>query len=60
MHRFEALTLAPIDKRLVVLDMLTEVERVQFNTYHARVLAEVGPLVDGEAGEWLKDACAPL
>ncbi|MDB5472629.1 MAG: aminopeptidase family protein, partial [Caulobacter sp.] len=60
MHRFEALTLAPIDKRLVVLDMLTDVERTQFNSYHARVLAEIRPLVDGEAGEWLKDACAPL
>ncbi len=60
MHRFEALTLAPIDKRLVVLDMLTDVERAQFNAYHARVLAEIGPLVDGEAGEWLQDACAPL
>ncbi len=60
MHRFEALTLAPIDKRLVVLDMLTDVERTQFNTYHARVLREIGPLVDGEAGEWLNDACAPL
>ncbi|RYF93626.1 MAG: aminopeptidase P family protein [Caulobacteraceae bacterium] len=60
MHRFEALTLAPIDKRLVVLDMLSEVERTQFNSYHARVLREIGPLVDGEAGEWLKDACAPL
>ena len=60
MHRFEALTLAPIDKRLVVLDMLTDVERTQFNSYHARVLAEIGPLLDGEAGEWLKDACAPL
>jgi Xaa-Pro aminopeptidase len=60
MHRFEALTLAPIDKRLVVLDMLTDVERAQFNAYHARVLKEIGPLVDGPAGEWLKEACAPL
>ncbi|NBB15529.1 M24 family metallopeptidase [Caulobacter sp. SLTY] len=60
MHRFEALTLAPIDKRLVVLDMLTDVERTQFNAYHARVLKEIGPLVDGPAGEWLKEACAPL
>ena len=60
MHRFEALTLAPIDKRLVVSNMLNDVERTQFNAYHARVLAEIGPLVDGEAGEWLKDACAPL
>ncbi|MBI1407901.1 MAG: M24 family metallopeptidase [Caulobacter sp.] len=60
MHRFEALTLAPIDKRLVVVDLLSDVERAQFNAYHARVLAEIGPLVDGEAGDWLKEACAPL
>ncbi|MBX3480277.1 MAG: aminopeptidase P family protein [Caulobacter sp.] len=60
MHRFEALTLAPIDKRLVVVEMLSDIERTQFNAYHARVLKEIGPLVDGEAGEWLKDACAPL
>jgi Xaa-Pro aminopeptidase len=60
MHIFQSLTLAPIDKRLVVLDMLSDVERTQFNAYHARVLKEIGPLVDGEAGEWLKEACAPL
>jgi Xaa-Pro aminopeptidase len=60
MHSFQSLTLAPIDKRLVVLDMLSDVERTQLNAYHARVLKEIGPLVDGEAGEWLKEACAPL
>ena len=60
MHRFEALTLAPIDKRLVVLDMLTDVERTQFNSYHARVLAEIGPLLEPEVAAWLNDACAPL
>lgn len=60
MHSFQSLTLAPIDKRLVVLDMLSDIERTQFNAYHARVLKEIGPLVDGEAGEWLKEACAPL
>jgi Xaa-Pro aminopeptidase len=60
MHSFEALTLAPIDKRLVVLDMLTDVERTQFNSYHARVLKEVGPLLDGEVLTWLEGACAPL
>ncbi|HYE45033.1 MAG TPA: aminopeptidase P family protein [Caulobacter sp.] len=60
MHRFEALTLAPIDKRLVDVELLSDIERAQFNAYHARVLREIGPLLDGEAGEWLKDACAPL
>jgi len=60
MHRFEALTLAPIDRRCIDLDLLTEVERTQFNTYHARVLTEIGPRVDGEARAWLEEACAPI
>jgi Xaa-Pro aminopeptidase len=60
MHRFEALTLAPIDRRLVDLDLLTDGERSQFNTYHERVLREIGPLLDGEVRDWLDEACAPL
>ncbi len=39
---FETLTLAPIDRRLVQVDILTAEERDQLNAYHARVLAVVG------------------
>ncbi|MFN3856293.1 MAG: aminopeptidase P family protein [Caulobacter sp.] len=60
MHRFDALTLAPIDRRCIDLDLLSEVERAQLNRYHARVLEEIGPRMDGEAGAWLEEACAPL
>ena len=31
-----------------------------WNTYHAQVLAVVGPLVDGEAKAWLESQCRPL
>jgi Xaa-Pro aminopeptidase len=57
---FETLTLAPIDSRLVVAEMLTAEERAQLDAYHARVLAEVGPLVPADVAAWLKVVCAPL
>jgi Xaa-Pro aminopeptidase len=57
---FETLTLAPIDRRLVVKALLSEEEITQLDAYHARVVAEIGPLVPGPVGIWLKDACAPI
>jgi Xaa-Pro aminopeptidase len=60
MHGFETLTLAPIDRRLILKDMLNGSELDWLNTYHARVLAEIGPRVEGEAHDWLVTATAPL
>ncbi|MGB3540306.1 MAG: aminopeptidase P family protein [Mesorhizobium sp.] len=60
MHDFETLTLAPIDKRLIRPDLLTAEERQWLDAYHARVLAEIGPMLDGETLAWLEKACAPL
>ena len=60
MHGFEALTLAPIDRRLVVAEMLTPDERGQLNAYHARVRAAVGPLVAAEVRAWLDEAARPI
>ncbi len=58
---FRELTLAPIDKRLVDLSLLTAEERDWWNAYHARVLAEIGPLITDAADQaWLAEACAPL
>ena len=57
---FETLTLAPIDRRLVVKALLTAQEAAQLDAYHARVLATVGPLVPAEVSAWLTDACAPI
>ncbi|ALL13855.1 aminopeptidase P family protein [Caulobacter henricii] len=60
MHRFEALTLAPIDRRLIDKALLTAEEIAQFDAYHARVLREVGPRVEPEVRAWMEEACAPL
>ena len=57
---FEQLTLAPIDRRLVVKALLTPEEIVQFDAYHARVLAVVGPLVEAPVRAWLAEVCAPI
>ena len=56
---FRTLTLCPIDRRLIVPELLTVEERSWLDAYHARVLDELLPLV-GDAGGWLERACAPL
>jgi Xaa-Pro aminopeptidase len=60
MHGFETLTLAPFDRRLVRSELLTADELDWLNAYHARVLAETGPLVDDETLKWLEAATAPI
>jgi len=57
---FETLTLAPIDRALVAVELLSAAEIAWWNAYHARVLAVVGPLVDGDARAWLETQCRPL
>ena len=60
MHAFETLTLAPFDRRMIVPSMMSREEIAWLDAYHARVLAEIGPMVDGEVLAWLETACAPL
>jgi Xaa-Pro aminopeptidase len=57
---FETLTLAPIDRTLVDLNLLEEDEVAWLDAYHARVRAEIGPLVDTDTARWLEAATAPL
>ncbi|MDP3632250.1 aminopeptidase P family protein [Phenylobacterium sp.] len=57
---FATLTLAPIDRRLIEVSLLTPEERAQMDAYHARVLKVVGPRVPAEVRTWMEEACAPL
>jgi Xaa-Pro aminopeptidase len=57
---FETLTLAPIDRRLVVLKMLTAAERAWLDGYHTHVRDRLAPIVDAEARQWLDQVCARL
>ncbi|QWG17397.1 aminopeptidase P family protein [Bradyrhizobium sediminis] len=59
-NAFETLTLAPIDRRLIDLDMLDGEELGWLNDYHARVRREVRPHVDEATKVWLDAATAPL
>ncbi|HID68201.1 MAG TPA: M24 family metallopeptidase, partial [Roseibacterium sp.] len=61
---FETLTFAPINRRLIVTEMLSPAERVWLNSYHREVRAKIRPLLQ-EAGHtdtaaWLDAACAPI
>jgi Xaa-Pro aminopeptidase len=57
---FETLTFAPIDRRLIVAEMLSERERAWLNDYHAEVLRRIGPSLPAEEQAWLERECAPL
>jgi len=58
--RFETLTLAPFDRRLIDVALLAPAERDWLDAYHARVLREVGPGLDPVVLAWLTEACRPL
>jgi len=60
MLAFETLTLAPIDRRLVLRDLLSAEEVAWLDGYHARVRAEIAPLLAGPERSWLEEATAPL
>lgn len=57
---FETLTLAPIDRRLIVTEMLTAAERGWIDRYHARVAETLTPLLEADTAAWLAAATQPL
>jgi Xaa-Pro aminopeptidase len=60
-NAFETLTLAPIDRRLIDVQMLSPAERKWLNDYHARVNGAVRPHLNDDATRlWLDEATAAL
>ena len=59
-YRFEPLTLCPIDKKAVVIDLMTDEELTWLNEYHQMVYNRLCPLLDEEEQAWLKEATSPL
>ena len=60
LYAFETLTLAPIDRRLIVAEMLTPEEALWLDRYHARVFEALSPLLDADSRAWLTAATRPL
>ena len=52
--QFEPLTLCPIDKRPIMVEMLTDEERRWLNDYHALVYQRLSPCLTQEENDWLK------
>ncbi len=57
---FRELTLAPIDRDLIDLALLSPAERHWVDRYHARVQAEIGPQLGDVERAWLAAETAPL
>jgi Xaa-Pro aminopeptidase len=60
LNAFETLTLAPIDRRLIVPELLTPDETAWLDRYHARVVEALSPLLDADTRAWLTAAARPL
>lgn len=57
---FETVSLVPIDRTLIIKDLLSPEEIVWLNAYHQRVYQTLAPLLDKEVADWLKQQTAPL
>ena len=60
MNAFEALTFAPIDRRLIDIGLMTSDEIKWLDAYHARVRATVSGALDDATRRWLEAATEPL
>ncbi|MDJ0826907.1 MAG: aminopeptidase P family protein [Rhodobacter sp.] len=57
---FETLTWVPIDRSLIVPDLLDAEERAWLNGYHAEIAAKIAPRLSAGASTWLRQATAPI
>ena len=60
LNAFETLTLAPIERALLDLRLLTAKERHWLDSYHERVRETLAPLVEADTRKWLEGATRPL
>ena len=58
--QFESLTLCPIDKAPIVVDMMTQEEIQWLDNYHRKVFETLSPHLENDDVEWLREACSPL
>ena len=59
-YKFEPLTMCPIDKEAIVVEMMTDEELTWFNEYHQTVYDRLNSYLNAEEQAWLKEATAPL
>jgi Xaa-Pro aminopeptidase len=57
---FETLTFCPIERSLIVAELLSPAERAWLDSYHARVVEVIGDYLDADERAWLEAKCAPI
>jgi Xaa-Pro aminopeptidase len=60
LNAFETLTLVPIDRRLIAVELMTPEEIDWVDGYHARVAAALAAMLDAQTRDWLNTATASL
>jgi Xaa-Pro aminopeptidase len=60
MYGFEVVTMCPIDRRLIVPEMMTKKQLNWLNNYHEKVYQSLAPRLNEAEKEWLHQATAPL
>ena len=58
--QFESLTLCPIDKAPILIEMMTQEEIQWLNDYHQRVFDTLSPHLSTEEAAWLREACKAI
>lgn len=58
--RFETLTLCHFDTSAIIVDLLNQEETAWLNTYNARVLRTLAPMLDADEAAWLEAKCRPV
>jgi len=58
--QFETVTLCPIDKRPIVLELLSPAEIDWLNRYHAKVYEKLSPYLDKAEQDWLRSVTTAL
>lgn len=59
-YKFETLTLVPFDLEAIDVSMMEPSEINWLNAYHARVYDTIGPYLNEDERNWLREATAPL
>ncbi|MCB1531687.1 MAG: aminopeptidase P family protein [Alphaproteobacteria bacterium] len=57
---FETVSFAPIDRKLIDVEMLKPEERAWLDAYHEDVYERLQPLLDEDTARWLKAQTVPL
>jgi Xaa-Pro aminopeptidase len=58
--RFDTLTLCPIDRKLIEVNLLEKAELDWLNSYHASVYERLSPFLTNAEGKWLKGKTAKI